>query len=204
MVDGAIQDNQNKNEVGDNPLAGGGLIQQEVEPPGEGMPEQILKPQVIETEEQDPIGDGSLLSAGTPPVIETDDKLTVMVDEKPDPIPGDINKQASSGADNSGIAGSIPKTVKAGPLNTTLGNGVLDMDTIRNIKVNVQAVLGGVSMSVSKLSNLKEGELISLEKNIGEEIEILANGQIIAHGEIVVIEGDVPMFGITITSIIGS
>ncbi|MCP4073335.1 MAG: flagellar motor switch protein FliN [Hyphomicrobiales bacterium] len=85
-----------------------------------------------------------------------------------------------------------------------LGNGALDMNTIRNIKVDVQAVLGGISMSVSKLSHLKEGELVSLEKNIGEEIEILANGQLIAHGEIVVIEGDTPKFGITLTSIVGS
>ena len=59
-------------------------------------------------------------------------------------------------------------------------------------------------MSVSKLSDLKEGEVVSLEKNIGDEIEIHANGQLIAHGEIVVIEGDVPKFGIAITSIVGT
>ena len=85
-----------------------------------------------------------------------------------------------------------------------LSGGLLDIKTIKDIKVHVQAVLGGVSMTVSELSNLKSGELISLERNIGDEIDVLANGQLIARGEIVVIEEDNPKFGITITQITGS
>ena len=84
-----------------------------------------------------------------------------------------------------------------------LGDSVLDLKSIKNIKVKVQAMLGGISMTISELSSLKEGELVSLERNVGDEIEILANGQLIGHGEIVVIEGNQPKFGITITNIAG-
>ncbi len=84
-----------------------------------------------------------------------------------------------------------------GPLKTD----IMAMQTIANIKVHVQAILGGIHMPVSQLAELKQGELISLDSNIGEAIDIVANGQLIARGEIVVIEEGVPRFGITLTEI---
>jgi len=78
---------------------------------------------------------------------------------------------------------------------------IIAMQTIANIKVHVQAILGGIQMSVSQLANLQQGEVISLDSRIGEVIDIIANGQLIARGEIVVIEEGVPRFGITLTEI---
>ncbi len=152
-----------------------------------------------------PIGDEGDLEIGS-------EALNVdLMEEEPGnlnlpPIGDEGNMEIESEALNlnAGSSAATPKSMNTNTKKAGLGNGALDMNTIRNIKVDVQAVLGGISMSVSKLSHLKEGELVSLEKNIGEEIEILANGQLIAHGEIVVIEGDTPKFGITLTSIVGS
>ena len=76
------------------------------------------------------------------------------------------------------------------------------LNAIRNIKVAVQVILGGFSMSVAQLANLKPSELVSLDTKIGESLDILANGQLIARGEIVVIEEESPKFGITLTEII--
>lgn len=76
------------------------------------------------------------------------------------------------------------------------------LNAIKNIKVAVQVILGGFSMSVAQLSNLKPSELVSLDTKIGESLDILANGQLIARGEIVVIEEESPKFGITLTEII--
>ena len=82
------------------------------------------------------------------------------------------------------------------------GPNVLDVKKIQNIKVKVQAMLGEVSMSVSQLANLKQGEFVSLETKVGDAIDILANGHLIARGEIVVIEEDAPRFGVTITQVV--
>ena len=79
------------------------------------------------------------------------------------------------------------------------GGGVLDRHTIDSIKISVQAILGHIALPVSKLTELEQGELISLETKIGDPIDITANGHLIARGEIVVIEEDTPRFGITIT-----
>ncbi|MEQ8827257.1 MAG: FliM/FliN family flagellar motor switch protein [Parvibaculum sp.] len=82
-----------------------------------------------------------------------------------------------------------------------IGGSVVDLKRIQSIKVLVQAVLGGISMPVSKLSELKEGEIIPLGTKIGDPIDILTNGQLIARGEIVVIEGPENKFGIQVTSL---
>ncbi len=206
MADGSIQNDKDIGEVVDSPLADGGLIQQELEPLAENPLEQLPELPSADAEKPELLGDGDVLNGSVPPLVSLGDELMETGDGQPEPLADgiDINMEIPSAPDHFGAVDTAPITATTGTLNATLGNDVLDMDTIRNIKVNVQAVLGGISMSVSKLSNLKEGELVSLEKTIGEEIEILANGQLIAHGEIVVIEGDTPKFGITITSIVGS
>ncbi len=206
MADGSIQNDKDISEVVDDPLADGGLIHQELEPLVENPLEQLPELPSADAEEPASLGDGDVLDGSVPPLVSLGDELMETGDGQPEPLADgiNINMEIPSAPDHFGAADTAPITAKTSTLNATLGNDVLDMDTIRNIKVNVQAVLGGISMSVSKLSNLKEGELVSLEKTIGEEIEILANGQLIAHGEIVVIEGDIPKFGITITSIVGS
>jgi|GEM_PF-6856109 len=203
MADASIEDNPGKSKVEDDALPDGGLLNQKAELPAADSPDQLLN---ISTNEGGvPDASAGISNAGAAPGVDAEISKAGPGAEHGG-LPNDIKvgMETPSKSDPSGLAGAMPDTLKASSLNRSLGNEVLDMDTIRNIKVNVQAVLGGISMSVSKLSNLKEGELVSLEKAIGEEIEILANGQLIAHGEIVVIEGDIPKFGITITSVVGS
>ena len=206
MADESKPDNQEDIELIEDTLATDVLADQDLNLPPDGSAEEILSPLVDNSAELESLDDGILQNTEDQPDMELSEGLIEVNDDLPDPFANlDDNDMDTPFASNSlDEAGPAPEPVKASTLNATLGNGVLDMDTIRNIKVNVQAVLGGISMSVSKLSNLKEGELVSLEKTIGEEIEILANGQLIAHGDIVVIEEDTPKFGITITSIVGS
>lgn len=98
---------------------------------------------------------------------------------------------------------AAPPAASAPAAATTVGSGakVVDLKRIHSIKVLVQAVLGGINMSVAQLSQLKEGEVIPLDAKIGDPIEVLTNGQLMARGEIVVIEGPEPCFGIQITSL---
>lgn len=72
---------------------------------------------------------------------------------------------------------------------------------IQSIKIRVQAILGGLTLTVQQLSELEKGEVLSLDSRVGSPIEIVANGQVIAQGEIIVIEEEPPRFGVQITQL---
>ncbi|GIL00256.1 MAG: hypothetical protein BroJett030_01550 [Alphaproteobacteria bacterium] len=84
------------------------------------------------------------------------------------------------------------------------GASAVSIDLIRNIPVTLSVVLGSVSLPVSSLMKMQRGEIISLSRRVGEPVEVLANGKLIARGEIVVLEEEEPVFAISLTELVGS
>lgn len=82
--------------------------------------------------------------------------------------------------------------------------GRINQNLVMSIPVNVQVVLGSVEIALSELMNLKQGSTIGLDRKLGEPIDIVANNQRIARGEITVIEGETPRFGVKLTEVIGN
>ncbi len=60
-------------------------------------------------------------------------------------------------------------------------------DLLNNVVVQVSVELGRKDMTVSKLSDLKEQDVIELEKLAGEPFDIRVNGRLFATGEVVVV-----------------
>ena len=60
-------------------------------------------------------------------------------------------------------------------------------DLLNNVVVQVSVELGRKEMTVSKLSDLKEQDVIELEKLAGEPFDIRVNGRLFATGEVVVV-----------------
>lgn len=79
-----------------------------------------------------------------------------------------------------------------------------NLDTILGIPVNIQVVLGSATMLVSNLLKLGRGAVIPLNHRVGEPIDIVVNGRVIARGEVVVVEDDNSRFGVSLTEIISS
>ncbi len=79
-----------------------------------------------------------------------------------------------------------------------------NLDTILKIPVVVQVVLGSTSMPVSNLLKLGRGAVIPLDHRVGEPVDVVVNGRIVARGEVVVVEEDNSRFGVTLTEIVGS
>lgn len=77
-----------------------------------------------------------------------------------------------------------------------LGN--INVDLIRDIPVQVRAVLGRTRMSIDNILRLGPGHIMELESLHGEPIELFANDTLIAKGEVVVV-GE--QFGVRITEI---
>ncbi len=78
------------------------------------------------------------------------------------------------------------------------------LDTILNIPVSVQVVLGGTTMPVSALMKLGRGAIVTLDQRVGQSVEVVVNGHVVARGEMVVIEGDASRLGVSLTEIVGT
>jgi flagellar motor switch protein FliN/FliY len=77
-------------------------------------------------------------------------------------------------------------------------------DTILKIPVTVQVVLGSTSMPVAALMKLGRGAVISLDQKVGEPVNVVVNGRVVARGEVVVVDEDSSRFGVSLTEIVTS
>jgi len=79
-----------------------------------------------------------------------------------------------------------------------------DLDLIKRIPVSVQVVLGSATMTVAELMQLGRGSVVTLDRGVGEPVEILVNGRVVARGEVVVIEEENSRLGVSLTEIVGT
>ena len=73
-----------------------------------------------------------------------------------------------------------------------------NLDILMDIKLQLTVELGRTELPIKKVLELTRGSIVELEKVAGEPVELYANGKLVAHGEVVVIEDN---FGLRITSI---
>lgn len=76
------------------------------------------------------------------------------------------------------------------------------LESILRIPVVMQVVVGSVTMPVSNLMKLGRGAVVPLDQKIGEPVDVVVNGRLIARGEVVVVEDDNTRFGVSLTEII--
>jgi len=69
---------------------------------------------------------------------------------------------------------------------------------VYGISIDVTAVLGTALMPISQILKLGRGAVVELDRLVGEEIELVAEEEIIAKGEVIVIED---RLGVSITKI---
>lgn len=75
---------------------------------------------------------------------------------------------------------------------------------VMGIPVEVQIVLGSAEMSVSELMALQKGSTVSLDRRVGEPVDIVVNGRRIARGEITLLQDDPSRFGVRLTDVGGT
>ena len=73
------------------------------------------------------------------------------------------------------------------------------LDVILDIPVTVSMEVGATRMPIRKLLQLNQGSVIELDRIAGEPLDVLVNGTLIAHGEVVVVN---EKFGIRMTDVI--
>ncbi|BDX07732.1 flagellar motor switch protein FliN [Planctobacterium marinum] len=73
------------------------------------------------------------------------------------------------------------------------------LDTILDIPVTISMEVGRSLISIRNLLQLNQGSVVELDRVAGEPLDVLVNGTLIAHGEVVVVNDK---FGIRLTDVI--
>mgnify|MGYP002870103746 FL=1 len=80
-------------------------------------------------------------------------------------------------------------------------NKVTELDAVLDASVEITAVLGTTMMPISQVLQLGRGAVVELNRKADDDIEILANGRLIATGEIILI--DVTGDGLSMDDLVG-
>ncbi|RMQ44915.1 Flagellar motor switch protein [Pseudomonas cichorii] len=89
--------------------------------------------------------------------------------------------------------GSVPKNNAAVTLDGP------NLDVILDIPVSISMEVGSTDINIRNLLQLNQGSVIELDRLAGEPLDVLVNGTLIAHGEVVVVN---EKFGIRLTDVI--
>jgi flagellar motor switch protein FliN/FliY len=73
------------------------------------------------------------------------------------------------------------------------------LDLIMDVPLRVTVELGRTRMQIRDVLDLGKGSVVELDKLVGEPVDMLVNGKLIAKGEVVVIDEN---FGIRVTDIV--
>ena len=80
-----------------------------------------------------------------------------------------------------------------------LGEEKRKLDTILDIPVTISMEVGNTSIPIRNLLQLNQGSVIELDRLAGEPLDVLINGTLIAHGEVVMVNDK---FGIRLTDVV--
>lgn len=136
-----------------------------------GNPDALIQPEEPEVEEE-----------------EITDETSEETEEKPTGTPTEV------------ISGRYIEFEEFGESTPALTNeNGKSMDLLKDVEMDVAVELGRIQLPLGKVLQLAKGSVIELEKLAGEPVDILVNGQRIAHGEVVVIDEH---FGVRISNLI--
>ena len=80
-----------------------------------------------------------------------------------------------------------------------VSDGDPKLDVILDIPVTIAMEIGRADISIRNLLKLNQGSVVELDRLAGEPMDVLVNGTLVAHGEVVVVN---EKFGIRLTDVI--
>lgn len=76
-----------------------------------------------------------------------------------------------------------------------------NLDVILEIPVTIAMEVGRTKISIRNLLQLNQGSIVELDRLAGEPLDVLVNGTLVAHGEVVVVN---EKYGIRLTDVISA
>lgn len=97
-------------------------------------------------------------------------------------------------------------TIKQAPLDSLTdeskpmsGDLTPELDVILDIPVSISMEVGRTQIPIRNLLQLNQGSVVELDRLAGEPLDVLVNGTLIAHGEVVMVNDK---FGIRLTDVV--
>ncbi|MDN5871208.1 MAG: flagellar motor switch protein FliN [Nitrococcus sp.] len=78
-------------------------------------------------------------------------------------------------------------------------NEDVNLDVIMDIPVTLSMELGRTQINIRNLLQLNQGSVVELDRLAGEPLDVMVNGTLIAHGEVVVVN---ERFGLRLTDVV--
>ena len=78
-------------------------------------------------------------------------------------------------------------------------DGDVNLDVILDIPVTLSLEIGRTRIAIRNLLQLNQGSVVELDRLAGEPMDVLVNGTLVAHGEVVVVND---RFGIRLTDVV--
>ncbi len=75
----------------------------------------------------------------------------------------------------------------------------VNLDLILDVPVSVSLQVGSTEITIRDLVQLVDGSVVALDRESSEAMDVMVNGTLIAHGEIVVVDDS---FGIRLTDVV--
>ncbi|MFA5626794.1 MAG: flagellar motor switch protein FliN [Thiohalomonadaceae bacterium] len=75
----------------------------------------------------------------------------------------------------------------------------VNLDVILDVPVTISLEIGRTKISIRNLLQLNQGSVVELDRLAGEPLDVMVNGTLIAHGEVVVVN---EKYGIRLTDVI--
>jgi flagellar motor switch protein FliN/FliY len=75
-----------------------------------------------------------------------------------------------------------------------------NLGLVKDVKVEIEIVIGNMNISMDKLFSMKAGEVLTLDKLVDDSVEVVLNNNTIALGTLVAIDG---RYGIEVNEVKG-
>ena len=81
------------------------------------------------------------------------------------------------------------------------GDESANLDSILDIPITLSMEIGRTKISIRNLLQLNQGSVVELDRLAGEPMDVMVNGTLVAHGEVVVVN---EKFGIRLTDVVST
>lgn len=118
--------------------------------------------------------------------------------ESETPTPGNEPNEQAAG-ESAEAPEYSPEELSEGSKTADGARADVNLDLVLDIPVDVSLRVGSTDISIRDLVSLVEGSVIALDQDAGEPMDVLVNGTLIAHGEIVVVD---EQYGVRLTDVV--
>lgn len=120
-----------------------------------------------------------------------DEWAEILGDTHPDFANGSRERQHQQVENTGGVSAASP----SGDIESSCLDVILDIPVVLSLEV------GKNKISIRELLKLNQGSVVELDRLAGEPLDVLVNGTLIAHGEVVVTNDK---YGIRLTDVISA